>query len=141
MEKKINKQRDFIGELSVINKNKFSLQQTKSLYMGILYELILNKDIFPRNKDLTFFLNEVFKAEYSEYLFKSRPYLASRLLKYISEHYDSLMVSASIKLLILYLQQEKKESTSNSKEKKSSNSVEDDVVGWFNSVSKGSNET
>lgn len=140
MEKKNEKKRDFIGELSVINKNKFSLQQTKSLYLGILYELILNKEIFPRNKDLTSFLKEVFKTEYNDYLFKSRPYLASRLLKYVFDQYDSIMISASIKLVILYLQHENKDINLDSKAKKSSNSIEDDVVGWFNSVSKGSNE-
>ncbi|OMF11156.1 hypothetical protein BK131_22255 [Paenibacillus amylolyticus] len=140
MEKKNEKKRDFIGELSVINKNKFSLQQTQSLYLGILYELILNKEIFPRNKDLTSFIKEVFKTEFNEYLFKARPYLASRLLKHVFEQYDSLMISASIKLVILYLQQEKTENNSDSRGKKSINNIEDDVVGWFNSVSKGSNE-
>lgn len=33
----------FIKEFSVINKNKFTLQQTKSLYLGLLYQLISNK--------------------------------------------------------------------------------------------------
>ncbi len=137
--KTTDNKRDFINELSVINKNKFSLQQTKSIYLGILYELILNKEIFPKNRDLTEFLKDVFKKEYNEYLFRSRPYLASRLLKYISEEYNSLKISASIKLIIIYLQ-EKNISNNDVKAKKVSNNIDEDVIGWFNSVSKGSSE-
>ncbi|WP_051613993.1 hypothetical protein [Paenibacillus sp. UNC217MF] len=138
MKKDANK-RDFISELSVINKNKFSIQQTKNLYMGILYELILNRVIFVRNNDLNDFLKKVFEKEYNDYLFKSRPYLASRLLKYVSEEYDSLKISASIKLIISFLHENDLQSGSDNREKKPTNKIEEDVIGWYNSVSKGSN--
>ncbi|MCI1696806.1 hypothetical protein [Aneurinibacillus aneurinilyticus] len=138
--KTVNDKRDFIKELSVINKNKFTLQQTKSLYLGLLYELISSREIFSKNKDLEGFLKNVFKKEYSDYLFKARPYLASRLLKDISNEYDSLKISASIKLIISYLKDKDLNSNSDSKEKKPLSSMEDDVIGWFNSISKGSSK-
>ncbi|WP_176345212.1 hypothetical protein [Priestia aryabhattai] len=138
--KKVDSKRDFIQELSVINKNKFTLQQTKSLYLGLLYELVSSREVFLKNKDLEEFLITVFKRKYNSYLFKARPYLASRLLKDVSKEYDSFKISASIKLIILYLQEkDSNEHNSVSKEKKSSNNLEDDVIGWFNSVRKGSN--
>lgn len=135
--KTVDEKRDFIKELSVINKNKFTLQQTKSLYLGLLYELISNKEIFIKNKELDGFLKDVFKKEYNEYLFKARPYLASRLLKDISKEYDSLKISTSIKLIILYLEEKNITNIRESKANKTSNNIEDDVIGWFNSVSKG----
>lgn len=103
--KTVDSKRDFKQELSVINKNKFTLQQTKSLYLGLLYELISSREVFSKNKDLEDFLINVFKKKYNSYLFKARPYLASRLLKDVSKEYDSFRISASIKLIILYLEE------------------------------------
>ncbi|MGP4065811.1 hypothetical protein ACTWPF_12870 [Oceanobacillus sp. M65] len=133
--KTVDVKRDFIKELSVINKNRFTLQQTKSLFLGLLFELISNRQIFDKNKDINEFIKEVFKKEYNDYVYRGRPYLASRVLKDISKEYDSLKVSASIKLIILYL--EEKDGINNYKGRKTSSDLEDDVVGWFNSISKG----
>ncbi|HFR4184934.1 TPA: hypothetical protein ACHVKG_001705 [Bacillus cereus] len=135
-----DKNRDYIKELSTINKNKFTVEQTKSLYLGLLYQLILSKEVFKRNRDLEDFLLSVFKKKYNDYLFNSRPYLASRVLKDISEEYDFLKMSISIKLIILYLQDRGlSENKVETEGKKISNSIEDDTIGWFNSVKKGSN--
>lgn len=126
----------FIKEFSVINKNKFTLQQTKSLYLGLLYQLISNKTIFKKNKELEGFLKHIFNKEYGDYLFKARPYLASRLLKDISIEYDNLEISASIKAIMEYLND--KNMTEDIKTKPQiNNSMEDEVIGWFNTVSKG----
>lgn len=136
-----DKNRDFIKELSMINKNKFTLEQTKSLYLGLLYQLILSKEVFKRNRDLEDFLLSVYKKKYNDYLFNSRPYLASRVLKDISDEYDFLKMSISIKLIILYLRD--KDLSGNKveiEEKKISTSIEDDTIGWFNSVKKGSKQ-
>lgn len=139
--KTVDSKRDFIKELSVINKNKFTLQQTKSLYLGILYELISSREVFLKNKDLEYFLQRVFKKNYNDYLFKARPYLASRLLKDISKEYNPTKISASIKLIILYLEErDMKDNNVEDKENRSSNNLEDDVIGWFNIVHKGRKE-
>lgn len=137
---------NFIKEFSVINKNKFTLQQTKSLYFGLIYQLIMNKTIFTQNIDLASFIKVVFAKEYCVSVYKGRPYLASRLLNDISKEYDSLEVSTSIKAVIHYLETEKKtevKSQSDSKikgdtKRSSSRNMEDEVVGWFNTVTKGS---
>ena len=131
---KVDSSNYFIKELSVINKNKFTLQQTKSLYLGLLYELLLNKEIFIRNKDLDDFLRDVFKKKYKEYLFKARPYLASRLLKEVSKEYDPSKINASTKLIILYLEENEEYID---KPSNSSSGLEDDVIGWVNSIGKG----
>ncbi|MFD4434941.1 hypothetical protein [Bacillus safensis] len=139
--KKVDSKKDFINEFSVINKNKFTLQQTKSLFLGLLYELISERGIFLKNKDLEDFIKEVFKKSYNEYVFRSRPYLASRLLKDISKEYDPSKISAFIKLIVVYLHE--KDTTneiSDPRVQRSSKNIEEDVIGWFNTVSKGSKE-
>lgn len=133
---------NFIKEFSVINKNKFTLEQTKSLYLGLLYELISSKEVFKKNRDLEEFLLLVFKKEYKDYLFRSRPYLASRVLKDISEEYDFLKMSTSVKLIIGYLQEnlDLSKNKSDFGGKKSLNNIEEDTINWFNSVKKGRNQ-
>ncbi|KZB89875.1 hypothetical protein A2U94_19180 [Bacillus sp. VT 712] len=138
---KTENKKDFIKEFGAINKNKFTLEQTKSLYLGLLYELISNKKVFKRNIELEDFISNVFKKKYNPYLFKARPYLASRLLKDVAEGYDFLKMSASIKLIIFYLQDKGLEANPGENGvKKSSSSLEDDTINWFKSVKKGSNK-
>lgn len=135
--------RDFISELGVINKNKFTLQQTKNLYMGIIYEVIRDKKIFLKNRDLNEFLKEVFNQEYSDSAFNSRPYLASKLLRHISDKYDFINVSDSIKSTIVYLKnrQDRNSESDNKKNKenkdRSRSTIEEDTIGWFQSINKG----
>ncbi|MED4378681.1 hypothetical protein P9274_23960 [Schinkia azotoformans] len=133
--------RNFVKELSLINKNKFTLEQTKSLYLGLLYEIISSKEVFKRNRDIEDFIYTVFKKRYNDYLYKARPYLASRVLKDVSEDYEFLKMSASVKLIILYLQDKDSSNNINNFEgKRSSNNIEDETIGWFHSVRKGSNQ-
>ncbi|WOV85013.1 hypothetical protein PGH26_03535 [Sporosarcina jeotgali] len=128
--------KDFIKEFSVINKNKFSLQQTKSLYLGLIYELILDKEVFQKNIELNYFISEVFDIEYSEYLFKARPYLASRLLKDLINKYEDLNISYSVKRISTYLDRMEFVQRKDTDPKNKSNKLEDDVIGWVSSISK-----
>ncbi|MCY7492900.1 hypothetical protein [Bacillus safensis] len=137
--KKIESKKDFINEFSVINKNKFTLQQTKSLFFGLLYELITERNIFKNKKDLEDFIKEVFKKNYNDYVFRGRPYLASRLIKDISKEYDPSIVSTYIKLILVYLHEKDMNNENNDhRVQRSSKNIEDNVIGWFNTVNKGS---
>ncbi|MGE7594786.1 hypothetical protein ACQKMY_16580 [Peribacillus frigoritolerans] len=135
--------RDFLKEFSLINKNKYTPEQTKSLYLGLLFELISSKEVFGRNRDLENFILKVYKQQYNDYLFRSRPYLASRLLKDISSEYDFLKMSASIKLIISFLKEKGIEGSindSNNGDRKNTTNIEADTIGWFNSIMNGSNK-
>lgn len=141
--KEAESKKDFLKEFSLINKNKYTPEQTKSLYLGLLFELISSKEVFGRNRDLENFILKVYKQQYNDYLFRSRPYLASRLLKDISSEYDFLKMSASIKLIILFLKEKGMEGSINDRNKgdrKNTTNIEADTIGWFNSISKGSNK-
>lgn len=130
---------DFIKELSVINKSKFSLQQTKSLYLGLLFELMMTKQIFKKNTDLKEFILAVYKKEYADYLFRSRAHLVSRVLKDIESNYNPLDISSSIISIVDYLNHGSSESNKNSVLKK--NNLEDDTVNWIKNIIRGKNNS
>ena len=131
---------DFIKEFSVINKNKFTIRQTKSMYLGLLFELISSKEVFKRNIELKDFLKLVFNLDYSDYLFKARPLLAARLMKDVSNKYHTLEISKSINSIIYFLE-EKKEIHVEVNSKKIKSTLEDDIVNWFSSVNKGTDKS
>lgn len=79
------------NDIKIISTNKLSVSQSKLLLIGALYEIILNREIFPKNIDLKNFVNidmnrclSVSK-EYKDYLFTSRTLLAARVQKEIYE--------------------------------------------------------
>lgn len=51
--------------------------------IGIVSELLLSKQVFPRNVDIENFLKEVFALEFKSYLFKSRTLIVARVTKEI----------------------------------------------------------
>lgn len=56
--------------------------------IGITAELILSKEIFKRNNDLTKFLKDIFFVEYKEYVMKSRTMIMARTCRLIYEASD-----------------------------------------------------
>lgn len=86
------------NDIRIISSNKLNVSQSKLLLMGALYEIILNKEIFPKKSDLKFFLNEhmnrclKINIEYKEYLFASRRLLAARVQKEVYKlDYNSII--------------------------------------------------
>jgi len=85
-ERKLN---EIKKDLKLITSNKLSMSQSKLLFMGITYEIILRKDLFPKNEDLRGFINNVFvenfkeKIPFKDYLYKSRTLLAARVQRKI----------------------------------------------------------
>ncbi|MFW2901723.1 hypothetical protein ACN6J9_14315 [Carnobacterium maltaromaticum] len=80
--------------------------------MGITSELILSKQVFPKNTEISSFLKVVFNLEFKNYVMKSRTLILSRtvraiercsenehqdyrrkLLNFVEEYYESEAVS------------------------------------------------
>lgn len=80
---------DIKNDLKMIKSNKLSISQSKFLFMGIIYEILFNKDLFPKNKDLKDFVNNQLlilfnqNEPYKDYIFKTRTTLASKIQRYI----------------------------------------------------------
>lgn len=58
---------------------------SKYKILGILCELILSKELFKKNSDLSIFLKEILFLEFKEYVFASRTSILSRVIREIPE--------------------------------------------------------
>lgn len=81
-------------DLKIIMSNKLSISQSKLLFMGIIYEIILSRELFPKNLQLKKFVNgHLVKYlnkgnEFKDYLFKTRTILAATIQKHIYNELD-----------------------------------------------------
>lgn len=65
------------------NELKNSMVPTYKL-IGITAELLLSREIFPKNSQIEDFLNDVFRVKYKTYVMKSRTLMVARCCKVIS---------------------------------------------------------
>ena len=79
------------GNIDIVSSNKLNVFQSRLMFMGFIYEIILSRDIFPKNSDLKEFINQDMPKylnlpiSFKDYVFLSRPLLASRVLNKIHE--------------------------------------------------------
>lgn len=78
----------------ILYRNELKNKQVyKYKVIGIIAELIFSKNIFPKNKDIVLFLNDVFNITYKDYIIKSRTTIVAKVSKKInSEDNVSLYV-------------------------------------------------
>lgn len=62
-----------------LNSNKFDNID----FMGIVSYMIYSTQIFPKNNDISIFLNKIFGISYLDYVIKARPLIVSRVTKHI----------------------------------------------------------
>ena len=130
--------KDIINDLLFIISNKLSLMQSKLLFMGITYEIVLRKDLFPRNKDLKDFIEEVYikrfsnKKTFKDYLYRSRTLLSSSLLRKIYLELDYSEVTEIINELIEIIQGNTIEDKSSKSNK--SKDMNDYITEWMKSI-------
>jgi len=56
--------------------------------IGIVVELVLSRELFPKNSDLKKFTKNIFSIEYKEYVMKSRTMILARLSRLIEQTPD-----------------------------------------------------
>ncbi|MGL9771528.1 hypothetical protein [Enterococcus sp. DIV0996a] len=125
--------KSYINSFSTLNSNKFSKDQSISLFFGTLFMLLSDKDIFKKNSDIKLFLDVVLKKEYKDYLFRSRPYLISRVLNDVRKgmSYSELIILSST--ISTFLNKDYNlEKVDNKKINKGR--VEDNIVSWMNQL-------
>lgn len=72
-------------------ENKFHLYQSelrsknipRYKMIGIVTEILLSKEVFPKNEDISAFLSHVFGIVYKEYVLKSRTTILARCIREI----------------------------------------------------------
>lgn len=56
--------------------------------MGVVCELTLSKELFPKNLDIDYLLDTVFHVKFKEYVMKSRTTILARLVRIIDVSSD-----------------------------------------------------
>lgn len=130
---------DIKKDLQLITSSKLSSSQSTIMLLGVLYDFILRKDIFPKNENLKEFIESYFvpltieKTNYKDYLYTSRTLLGSRLCRTVLNEFqydDIIKLSDSIEKYLPTKYDNKKRNTSNaSKIDKATND-------WMNYISK-----
>ncbi|MEK4181356.1 hypothetical protein NSQ61_17965 [Aeribacillus sp. FSL K6-1121] len=110
------------NDLKIITSNKLNSSQSKLLLIGIIFEIIQRRDLFPKNSDLKMFVNQVFVAPMSikpfkDYLFLSRTLLGSRIGKIILFDFEYKNVIKTVETLrnLLPGKEDKEKNISSSK--------------------------
>ena len=105
------------NDIRIVSSNKLNISQSKLIFMGFLYEIILSKEIFPKNSDLKEFVNNDLKKylNIKDYIFKSRSLLAAKIQRKIYEldYNDIIILLDSINSILLNLGETKTNSTKN----------------------------
>lgn len=123
-------------DLKSILTNKFSISQSKLLFMGIICEIILNKNIFPKNSMLKEFINNNLlkylkkQEKYRDYLFKSRTLLIATLQKQIYDNLDYNDILLLVKYLCEILPDDSKDNN-----KKINKNSKNDIIDWLKFLS------
>ena len=126
--------------LSLVASNKFNSSQSKMIFIGISFDIILSKILFINNSDLKPFIEKHFivhtkeKEILKDYLYASRTALLARLSRMIYEEMDyTSIIQISKGILEDFPKIESK--------KKSKNQIltESGTEDWMNYISKDEN--
>ncbi|MDK9857687.1 hypothetical protein [Staphylococcus equorum] len=71
---------NYVNDFTKINGNKYSKEESEKMFLGLLFYMINDRDVFKLNEDIKDFIEMVFEHKYKDYLYRSRPILASRLM-------------------------------------------------------------
>lgn len=137
---------DYIKQLEQVNNKKFSIDQSVNLFYGIVFNLIGDKKIFTKNIYINDFLIKTLSIEYKEYLFSSRPYLASRVLNDIKKEKSYIEIVMLSEKIIMFLETKNIKEISGDVENKNKSPkkhrIETNTVGWIDHIrgdKKGNN--
>ncbi|KAA0784604.1 hypothetical protein [Bacillus sp. BPN334] len=118
---------------SLLKGKKFSFQEKKILFIGIVNQTIYDTFIFNNNIDLNTYLmpyelylnnNEPFK----DYLYKSRTLLSARVTRLILNNDDRDLTSLLINEHINFMNQNSTPSTDKRRKKENDSNLLDDIL-------------
>lgn len=92
-----------------------SIKLEHSEFIGIVCSIVYSKEIFPNNKDIVPFLEEVFDIRYLQYVLNSRTLIAARLSKTLINFNEIELEERRKKMVKYFYMFEKKNSNSNKK--------------------------
>lgn len=134
---------DFIVSFGLFRSDKLSVEQSITFFAGLSFELILDKNIFPKNSDLETFVTEVYLTSHNStsgivfkpYLYKSRTLLGARLTRVILDNFDYTTmkhISYEIERILLAMFPELKKSSGS----KTKNTFNKNITDWITAISE-----
>ncbi|WP_434565169.1 hypothetical protein PQ689_03390 [Thermoanaerobacterium thermosaccharolyticum] len=136
MDKEKRELKQIKEDLKIITSNKLNMSQSKLFFMGIIYEIILRKDLFPKNEDLKGFINNIFiqyfidKEPFKDYLYDTRTLLGARIQKKIQTDLDYNKIVEIVNKIYNILPNE---DINNSRKKNYSN-YNKELIEWMNFI-------
>lgn len=104
---------DKFSTLKILNSSKYNISEKKYIFLGTLSETILNKNLFKYNIDLkeyiSLFEDVLDREPYKEYLYSTRPLLASQVVKdFVQvEPKNNLIIKEAIERHVKYMHERK----------------------------------
>ncbi|MCR8866887.1 hypothetical protein NQ109_28585 [Priestia megaterium] len=76
---------NYLTDIKLSNSKGFSAKELedRAIFMGVMAEILLSRELFSKNSDLRIFIKNIFNLEPLEYLFRSRTLLLSRVIRII----------------------------------------------------------
>lgn len=131
-----------LDDLKLVRSNKLNSHQVEVFMNGILYETIQRKDLFPKNSDLKYFINEQINKtlkvdSFREYLFASRTILAARVQKNILENSDYLGILLIADFIELRIREQQGDIAVSKNKKNDSKTLKSDPLNdWMSYLSE-----
>lgn len=138
--------KELLADLDFIQSSKVSTSQASPFFSGIVYEIILNKEIIKTNKQLPDFVNGIIIdtankapkinnnlveiAQLKSYIFASRTSVAARTSRIILENFEYPTIEKVIANIVEYIERtaENKEISKPTLKKQS---VSDSLDSWL----------
>lgn len=128
--------KDIKDDIKLITTNKLSMSQSKLLFIGIVFEIILRKDLFPKRNNLQMFIDKIFlryfkdKEPIRDYVYNSRANLAARIQKNILNDIEYAQIIEIVKELYKILPEDEIKTIKNKKRI----DINKELVEWMNFI-------
>lgn len=119
---------EYLEEFKKLPKMKLSIPQTKSLFLGLIFKMVLDKEILNK-EEIYVFTQEILNKKYRDYVYNGRPYLASRILKDLEVEVDYNALLKLSNSIVDYLHNGEDKPSKDTRKVNNTN-----IVGWYNSV-------
>lgn len=119
---------EYLEEFKKLPKMKLSIPQTKSLFLGLIFKMVLDKEILNK-EEIYVFTQEILNKKYRDYVYNGRPYLASRILKDLEVEVDYNALLKLSNSIVDYLHNDEDKPSKDTRKVNNTN-----IVGWYNSV-------
>lgn len=128
--------KDIKEDMKVIISNRLNMSQSKLLFMGLIYEIILRRDLFPNNSNLKPFINKVVMKylsvdePFKDYLYDSRTLLGARIQKNIQSDVEYLQIIQMVKEIYEIFPKDEMQKNKNKKNR----NMNKDLIEWMNFI-------